>query len=275
MRSFFATLRQLVIPAGAQPGTSRIVITPDLPPPLKTYMFGGLDLADGGIIMYTASPGDNTYQFIVHVPNATLSSIYMGSVVAGVVIDDGSNNPAGLEYAVNLATLIVTWALSVDVLNYATGTDLQYASVSMGRGRRDAVAVVANSGAIGAEAVLITGNSVTFFNGRAYRIRVRLNVTLAAANAANAQVIRVRVTNIAGTVENTWVQRCVVAGSESVEFAFIARRTAGTDLTTQLVVTGQGVTNTFVLDVAGNTPGELHIEDIGAAADFTNFNVLV
>jgi hypothetical protein len=143
------------------------------------------------------------------------------------------------------------------------------------RGRLDYVTGTVSTGAIGAEAIFLTGNAVTFVDGTAYRIRVGLNVTLAVANGANAQVIRVRVTNLAGTLERTHVQRCVVAGTESVYIEFIAVRTAGSNLTTQLVVTGQGLTNTFIADVTGNSPYWMEIITEGAATDYVNANVLI
>jgi hypothetical protein len=101
----------LTIPSDAGPGEARIVIGPELPPPLDTYLFGGLDLAVGGIIFYNGGTDDD-YQFIVSVPAATLESIFIGSVVSGAVLDDGAGNPRGLEYAADLITLVTSWVMT-------------------------------------------------------------------------------------------------------------------------------------------------------------------
>jgi hypothetical protein len=155
-------------------------------------------------------------------------------------------------------------------------TPFEVDGISHGRGNIDYVASVASSGAIGgAEALLLVGNVVTYYNNRAFDIIVSVNVTAAAANAANAQVLRVRVGGLVGTVERTWVQRCVVAGSESISFTLTVVRTAGTNLVSNLVLTGQAVTNNFIADVAGNSPYSMEITDVGAASRYPNANVLI
>jgi hypothetical protein len=53
VRSFFATLRTLVLPGGAGPGTGRIVLGPDVPQALQDYYFGQVTAA----ILFYASDG--------------------------------------------------------------------------------------------------------------------------------------------------------------------------------------------------------------------------
>ncbi len=276
MRSFFATLRQLVLPAGAPPGTPRIVLGPDVPATLAAF---SPDFVFSSAIVFYYNATDYYFESVaIWVPIGT-QVVIKGTydTTNGVIIYEfirlGFNELAFGSATYNTVTPFL--AIRKMTLSIENTSPFTIDGVSAPRGVLDYVAGTVNSGALGAEAVYLTGNSRTFIDGHAYRISVRTNVTTAIGNAANAQVIRVRVGNIAGTVERTWVQRCIVGGSEAVAFSFVAARSAGSNLTTQLVVTGQGITNTWVADVAGNSPYEMQIEDVGAAVNYPNCNVLV
>lgn len=102
MRSYFATLRQLVLPAGAGPGTPKIVLGPDLPPPLKTYLFYGSIPPTAGIVFYGTFPADDTYTFLVLVQAANFVDVVIGHVVAGVMVELRAGFPAGQTWRMTL-----------------------------------------------------------------------------------------------------------------------------------------------------------------------------
>lgn len=89
MKSRFAGLRTLVLPGTAGPGQARIVIGPDLPPALDTYVpsvpFPAATGYAGAIIFYSGGD-DTTYVYAAVVDDGTLGSI------AGLVIGMVANN---------------------------------------------------------------------------------------------------------------------------------------------------------------------------------------
>jgi len=250
------------------------VIGPDIPPELVAFYGGVLTAA----IIYRQSATAYTY-YGISAGNHMVGTVNTGVVhetyeLSGSVLESFLTYGSVSDVSVAFESLSRVLFGGVDV-QIRQGTGFLIDLVSQPRGLRAYVSGTLPIGAIGAEQVLLTSAAVDFENGEAYRVAVGINVTPAAAAAANAQVIRVRVTNLAGTVERTWVQRCIVVGTESCYFEFVAVRTAGTTLTTPLVVTGQGLTNTFTADVAGNTPFFLQIDHAGTAAQFPNANVLI
>lgn len=287
------------IPIGASPTDARQVIGPDVPAELVAFFagfMGGYQVVscflwyfDGGADYYWEA------HLNTHIGEAVERGHARGETRAGVVeimelIDTGriftfiqvNGIPQNLQIGDPTATALGFGGVDTQFIltaNVDFLVDAGSASVSqsgsMPRGHYGYIAGVANSGAIGAETVILTLPARTYRNGRTYNMVTAGNVTVAVANAANAQVIRVRVGGIAGTVERTIVVRCVAVGSLSFIADFDVSRVAGTDLSTAIVVTLQGVTNTAVADVAGNTPYFLRVMDTGRSSDFPNSNVLI
>lgn len=94
----------LVIPTGAVSGQTRIVIGPDLPAPLDTYLFYGSHPAVAAIIYYSTAV--DTYQFTAIVPIGSGHYLIQGYVYNGVVdeIANNVNYPAGITYEANSHT---------------------------------------------------------------------------------------------------------------------------------------------------------------------------
>lgn len=95
MRSILAGLRTLTLPWGAGPGTARLVLGPDLPPPLKTYLFFGQRVASEAIIYYSGTPSNDDYQFEALVELPGTHFVYRGSVLNGVVLEESVGHPNG------------------------------------------------------------------------------------------------------------------------------------------------------------------------------------
>lgn len=133
-------------------------------------------------------------------------------------------------------------------------------------------AISATTGTASAETVYITKAGVVFRQGRAYRITVK---GFFSSSVANDRIqLRVRKTNVTGTVYlNTGIGPTTPAASTSTAFYFqnVCRNTSGGDLTQTLVATFQRQAGTGNLAIAAGAsdPAYLHVEDIGAAADFS------
>jgi hypothetical protein len=94
----------ITLPPSAAPGSARIFIGPDLPPPLDTYVFNaygfGATKFVAAIVFYandSVVPLDDLYQFIGVVDNPGLASaVVYGLVQNGAVREFSAGRPAGL-----------------------------------------------------------------------------------------------------------------------------------------------------------------------------------
>src|SRR4029077_14994782 len=141
-------------------------------------------------------------------------------------------------------------------------------SVSLARGLRDEVSSAVNSAAIGAEAVALTGPAMTFFDTRCYQVWAEVD---AFGSVANNPAINIRQINLAGAILLTG-QFKTAAGTAfgHVVFTGNIRRTAGTDLTDNLVLTLQAAAGTVTQRGAATALRRMEIRDIGASADYPN-----
>lgn len=91
-------LDTITLPPSAGPGEARIVIGPDLPPPLDTYTWAGLRYSSA-IIFYGEGLPDDTYSYIAVVEDTTPFSteVHWGHVAAGVVEEVTPGQPAVLN----------------------------------------------------------------------------------------------------------------------------------------------------------------------------------
>jgi hypothetical protein len=107
MESTIPPVRTITLPAGAAPGSARIVIGPDLPPPLDTYVCTVLGTShfSGAIIFYSTDailPLDDTYSFIGVLDNglAAYTAVVYGMVRGGAVVERSAGIPEGIiQYA--------------------------------------------------------------------------------------------------------------------------------------------------------------------------------
>lgn len=94
-------LDTITLPPSAGPGDARIVIGPDLPPPLDTYTWAGLRYT-GAIIFYSQGD-DTTYSYLGVVEDNAVATtdVHWGSVVSGVVVETTPGQPAALDRFAN------------------------------------------------------------------------------------------------------------------------------------------------------------------------------
>lgn len=122
------------------------------------------------------------------------------------------------------------------------------------------------------ETVAITTGSITFENGRAYRITLKC---LAQSSVSGDTVmLRVRKTNTSGTAFIDQNRKYIPANSANTpcHFSNICSNTTGADITDVLVATYQrssGTGNSLIAASAGNVAYIL-VEDVGPAGDYTS-----
>lgn len=134
-------------------------------------------------------------------------------------------------------------------------------------------AITANTSTVTTvETVAITTPSITFQNGRAYRIIFK---GLAQSDtAADSVIVRVRKTNTSGTAYVDQVRLYVVANNANSPFYFanICSNTTGADVTAALVgtyVRASGAGNVLIAASTNNVAYVL-VEDIGSSDDYAN-----
>ena len=274
----------ITIPVGAGPGESRTVIGPQpLPPPLDTYQFFGAALADSGIIAYQATPTDDDYQFLVHIPTPGQSTWMFGAVLNGAVIESSAapGRPASLFTSFdgsgkfNIDMFLAGLASSPGtVLN-----DWRIDGVSQGRGPQSAYScapfapvTMASSG--GAEVTVPAGTWTLnpgpwmFYPNRIYRLDLALN--LYASAVPNRAQIRVRRTG--GGTEVLTKFWSAVQGANAVEshdyFGYLmtnnpAGLSAALDLTIQRIGAA-GTVNLYAEATAGGNivPCSMNLVDV-------------
>lgn len=108
----------LVIPPGAGPGEARIVIGPDLPPPLDTYTFSGGQTYASGIIFY-ADGSDTTYTYLCVVEDTTDQdiAIHFGHVNGGVVVEESPGVPQTIRWLVENPAGFQAFSVNTDQVN--------------------------------------------------------------------------------------------------------------------------------------------------------------
>jgi hypothetical protein len=276
-------VRTLILPNNAGPNDARIVIGPDIPADLVAFYAGFGFTVVAAIIHWT----DGTHYFY----EADLKSVgtsnqhAYGWSVAGTIydVDDEFYNTAIATLPIrNLGNLngVQTRVGSNNRANVAAEY-WQFASsvaldirgpmtidtISAPRALRNRVDSTGNTGAIGAETIVLTSGTITFFNGRAYEVKWSSRLTHSAAQIAS---MRIRQTNLAGASLDYWQFQVTAALSNHYDHRGVIKRTAGTDLIDNLVLTQAASAGTVTGAAAADAPRYLEIWDCGAAADFPN-----
>lgn len=144
--------RNIVLPPDAGPGQARIVIGPDLPPPLDTYIPSGsfptaTGLA-GGFIFYSEGD-DTTYVYFVDVEDDAAQQVagaIIGFVVNGSVVErTGSPGvPMGIVLDANNGVTQPVITLTADILDVFATNGIQLAAGPTGAVSISAAGATAN-----------------------------------------------------------------------------------------------------------------------------------
>lgn len=292
MRSFFATLRQLVLPAGAQPSQPRTVLGPDPTPEMVAWgLLNGVVFANAVVYYYSAT------QYVWE---------SIGTFGGQVAKFEGTYDPTNGIYVVSRTFLLgaagypnVAVRISSPVLNtfplawnffqtdvlidvgsrliIGPGSDFLIDTVSQGRGLVNIATSVGNSAAVAAETVYLTCTNTVFKNDRCYKLT--LNYHCRGAGGATSFIMRIRRINLAGGAyinDMSGPFQAAYSDDSSGTFVRYLRNTTGADITQTLVwtwaPTGGG---TAQMIGAAGIVGAFVIEDCGDATDYPNINTVV
>lgn len=295
MRSFFATLRSLTLPMGAGAGSSRMVLGPDIPPLLSGFYntFGvvyacELAYADATTYMYRVWMRDNL---------SGLTATGQGWVSGSTVKEESLAYVPGASFNAAFGLLIGNALNAAPVYGFTTSfrgvfgaklnpSDTGYSAVtventvdfligsrSQGRGMLDRVSSVASTGAIGAEAVVLTGNNVVWRSNRAYECI--FNPHTSGSIASNNGFYTIRKTNLAGTILGAveTVNSPTIGNGNSCLARIVLVNATAADVTANIVLTLQAVGGGTINDSGGgvyNFVRYLEVRDCGVAGDYTN-----
>jgi hypothetical protein len=143
---------------------------------------------------------------------------------------------------------------------------------SQPRGIRTFTAASVNSGAAGAEAVVLSSPAMTFVDGRAYRFMWRGQT---ATTAAATVTYRIRLTALGGSLQNQSQWTYAAAANQMLLDEAVLVRTAGSNTTDVVVLTLQASAGTAMMNASTAAVRKLEVFDIGAATDYPGARAIV
>lgn len=144
--------------------------------------------------------------------------------------------------------------------------------VSAARGLKCYAASTGATGAIGAEAVTLTGSAMTFVDGRCYEVSWGGNVFGSVAAPGAFAFLRFRQTNLAGAVKAFVQVHLPAAGAQNYTSGTIRirRATGAGNLTDNLVFTAQASAGTVTWSGAATDVRYFTVKDCGDETDYPN-----
>jgi len=308
--SLFARLRQLILPGTAQPNDPAIILGPDLPPCMQARYSSAIffrppntasapltaplwflghvknpfsEQVDEGYALYDQQSPPVVCGFIVYrtrlAPHSGLSGNLNPIEVAGSLFAQGSagflptTTPTVIQFGgtgflgPNVAGMQVAFG---DAANTPLQSEVSFDGVSAARGLRAWVASNVNTAAIGAEAVVLTSPSMTFYKGRAYEITWSQHSI--AAGAGTSAVFVIRRNNLAGgnLAPDNWFQVATGAAETDCRGRVIITGNPASDITDNLVLTMAGFGSNVTGLASATHPRFFQVNDCGAASDFPN-----
>jgi hypothetical protein len=278
----FATLTALSVPSGGPPD---ITIGADIPAAIAAFYAGhGETLV--ALIQLRGDAATLDYLGLVMTGGAPV--LVVGTLAFGVVVENqrftgGTGTHFGFYQAQNFnfdsASTVnfnggTVAVLGSGVLFLDTATQLNTVGAfsidgrSQGRGLIVQKEATADSGAIGAETVMITLPSATYKNGRAFRVMIQQDAVSSAAGNFTVNRIRRGTTTAGAQVAlrsfPTWTANTVN------DWAVELRNTSGSDVTQQMVLTWNTTAGTSTQKGGTNTISAVEVWDIGIATDYPN-----
>jgi hypothetical protein len=202
-----------------------------------------------------------------------------GSVTAAKIATDAVGSAAIAPNAVGSSELADNSVDQAAMLDNSVGTaelidgnvtDTKLAA-PIDKGFKGRVDSTSDSSAVTTETVVLTLSSFVFKDTRAYRVRYGKGILVTGTSGDG--VFRFRKTNAAGTLYGDGVRHncATISTTNAAEGEWYVKRSAGSDLTTDVVLTLQVSGATNVLQRGTSTlPRYLQIEDCGQASDFPN-----
>jgi hypothetical protein len=162
--------------------------------------------------------------------------------------------------------------LSGSNLTIDTGSNYSVDGVSAPRGLKAYIGSTGATGAIGAEAVVLTSAAMTFVDGRCYEVTWSHNVNGTVAAPGAFAFVRFRRTNLAGALLGFAQVHLPAAGAQNYGLGIVrVRRNAGAgNLVDNLVMTLQASAGTVTQTGAATDVRNFAIKDCGADGDYPN-----
>ncbi|MGE5827529.1 MAG: hypothetical protein ACM30G_04090 [Micromonosporaceae bacterium] len=287
-----APLTTLNVPEDFAPGDPHFTAGPDIPAELTAYyngsaynfpvVFALLSYFDADSYRYdvTLGPLDegagNTfphgYGFVVNgtVYEESLNSIaepapHQRIINWGGVTSQGTT-PFGFTFGDGTAAEEEAF-IAGKYLNIGSDTDFEIGGQSQGRGFVCQGVTNANSAAAGAETVVMTTTAGTFRDGRVFRAVINSGYF---GSVANNAILRVRKTNIAGTVLFLLRTPPIPLVAATCQFLFEAMfmNNSGAGITDSLAVTLQASAGTVTQAASATGQRYIHVFDHGSTAQY-------
>jgi hypothetical protein len=269
----FSRRRTITMPDGATTGTQRMVWGANTPPELQAY---GLTVAMQGYVTDSVT-GKEVGYFFQAISNVMDAGPGSRAMVFGNVSYATPGNPTTASvgavktnFQMDMFGQSPYTIFKDQIVDYWYPAGIAHDGVAAGRGIVNHLGTSVPTSSIGAETVALTLPSQTYRNGRAYQLHVQCESYAPTAQPAFAWY-RVRQTNISGTVWRLWSFPIhSVGGSTQTEATSKVRRVAGSDLSTVVVLTLQGVTNNVISQAVASPlqTREFEIHDCGSSSDY-------
>lgn len=221
-------------------------------------------LGDGEIDL-KANPTDNS--------TATIIQNFGGPLLGSLTLSGGKQNASDQAAFLALVTSLTGSDPQLLMRAYAGGQlSLMNDTIDMGRGIRSMVSITANVAAISTtELVLMTIPSMTFKNGRAYR--VTLWGLQQSTTAATYFLYRLRKGNatVVGTIYKDQMRVPVinaVSTNGAVSLIVNLENTSGADITTEVTWTASCAAGTGIFAASAGNVATATVEDVGLASQW-------
>lgn len=305
LRFYHRLIRTLTLPNNAGPNDPAIIIGPDLPPCMQARYSAAIFFRGG--LPFTGQAIDRPIKYIGLVNNnvsaqidegfaltdgltptvvcgyyaykttfASLAPLGSGNSVPqefyGPIAQGGTatmNNGGGTSFGVlPSGTPTTSWALSIGGNYSPTLAPFGIDNHSAARGFIDRVDANTNSANIVAETVMLTGNTRTFYNQRAYEVII--DVDLLPITAAGSAIMFIRRNNLGGALLAITSDPLTSTTTSSREhWRTVLRNQSGADITDNFVHTLQSGTANAVREQGGaNQIRYMEIRDCGAASEY-------
>jgi len=286
MRSILAGLRRLVVPWGATSGPRVVIATDDpimdsLSQDAAIMWYWNDDHAFMASVEQSGSPDFGQFHLFATTAGFALAQYLdcdydIATSDSEVTLGQNANHTAVFAnqdmdiFAFDEVFIDSTTAVELCFFADEGTTDIKAYSVSLARGFRGENSAAASSGAIGAEAIVLTLANQVFYQGRAYEILLGGRL---AGSVANNGLFQIRLTNLAGAIVGIFGQYPVPAAAVNVPLSgrlVVARNTGAGDLTQTLVLTLTASVGTCTHVGAATAPRYIEVRDIGAEGDYPN-----
>lgn len=250
---------------------------------LKIYStFGNLVLGpvDGDILSTGSSGatiriGDGELDFKQPGDNSTATIIQNlgGPTNGSLTLSSGKTNSSDTSAFLALVSKTVGVDPQILIRNYAGGQlSLMNDTIDMGRGLQSDVSITANvTGITTTETVLMTIPSMTYKNGRAYRVTLWGLAQSTTASTYFLYRLRAGSASTTGTIYKDQMRVPVLSTASTnsaVSLVFTLTNVSGADITTAVTWTGSVAAGTGIFAASAGNVAQATVEDIGLASQW-------